>query len=84
LSPILNLCEVPRLLDVAPVGAEGYFGEDGDGEGGNVFHLLLDEGLQFIGHGGGATAAAQAGFQRLYAATRRGSLPQRYSRKSGR
>jgi hypothetical protein len=49
-----------------------------------VFHLLLDEGLQFIGHGGGATAAAQAGFQRLYAATRRGSLPQRYSRKSGR
>jgi len=40
------------LLDVAPVGAEGEFGEDGDGEGGDVFHLLLDEGLQFVGRGG--------------------------------
>jgi len=41
-----------RLLDVAPVGAEGYFGEDGDGEGGDVFHLLLDEGVEFVGLGG--------------------------------
>ena len=40
------------LLDVAPVGAESYFGEDGDGELGDVFHLLLDEGLQFVGLGG--------------------------------
>jgi hypothetical protein len=41
-----------RLLDVAPVGAEGEFGEDGDGEGGDVFHLLLDEGVEFFGLGG--------------------------------
>jgi hypothetical protein len=75
-----------RLLDVAPVGAEAEFGEDGggEGEGGDVLHLVLDEGAEFVGLGEGATAAAQAGFQRLYAATRRGSLPQRYSRKSGR
>jgi len=49
-----------------------------------VFHLVLDDGLQFIDPGEDATVAAQADFGRLYAATRRGSLPQRYSRKSGR
>ncbi len=41
-----------RLLDVAPVGAEGYFGEDGDAEFGDVFHLLFDEGLQFVASAG--------------------------------
>jgi len=30
------------LLDVAPVLAYAYFGDDGDGELGYVFHLVLD------------------------------------------
>jgi len=44
--------QLVRLFDVAPVGAEGYFGEDGDGEGGDVFHLVLDEGVEFVSLGG--------------------------------
>ena len=38
-----------QLPDVAPVGAEAYFGEDGDAELGDVFHLVLDEGAEFVG-----------------------------------
>ena len=40
------------LLDVAPVGALAYFGDDGDAEFSNVFHLVLDEGAEFFGFGG--------------------------------
>jgi hypothetical protein len=36
------------LLDVAPVGAEAEFGEDGDGELGDVLHLMLDERLPAV------------------------------------
>jgi hypothetical protein len=39
-------------LDIAPVGAEAYFGDDGDGEGGYVFHFVLDQGAEFFGFGG--------------------------------
>jgi len=39
-------------FDVSPVGAEGYFGEDGDAELGDVFHLVLDEDAEFVGFGG--------------------------------
>src|ERR1039458_9572043 len=40
------------LLDVAPVGALAYFGDDGDAEFGDVFHFVLDEGAEFFGFGG--------------------------------
>jgi hypothetical protein len=40
------------LLDLAPVGTEAYFGEDRGGELDDVFHLVLDDGLEFVGFGG--------------------------------
>ena len=40
------------LLDIAPVGAEADFGDDGDAEFGDVFHLVLDAGAEFVGFDG--------------------------------
>src|ERR1700679_3517896 len=37
------------FLDVAPVLAYAYFGDDGDREFGYVFHLLFDQCLEFFG-----------------------------------
>ena len=37
------------LLDVAPVVAEAYIRDDGDGELGYVLHLLLYESLELFG-----------------------------------
>ncbi len=40
------------LLDVAPVLAEAYFGDDGDGEGGGGLHLGFDKLLHLFGFSG--------------------------------
>ena len=39
-------------FDVAPVGADADFGDYGDAEFGDVFHLVLDQGAEFFGFGG--------------------------------
>src|SRR3984885_4421941 len=39
-------------LDIAPVISEAHVGDYGDGEFGYVFHLVLDELLEFFGFGG--------------------------------
>jgi hypothetical protein len=37
------------LLDVAPIGAEAEFGDNRDGEFGDVLHLMLDQCAQLVG-----------------------------------
>src|ERR1017187_7488723 len=49
----LRVTRVERCsFDVPPGGAEAYFGDDGDAEFGDVFHLVLDESAKFFGFGG--------------------------------